>query len=154
MLYERHVVEVYQYVHRRCRDRTMAEDVTHDVFLAAVRTLDDPDSITVGWLIRVARNRMVDVLRRQHRYKEKLRVIRGGQVDEVDLSSQWVDRVRLEAAMEKLSIEHRLVLTLHYLDGIPVPALAKELGRTVKAIEGVVARAKRNLQRELGARDG
>jgi RNA polymerase sigma-70 factor (ECF subfamily) len=132
----------------------MAEDVTHDVFLAAVRTLDDPDSITVGWLIRVARNRMVDVLRRQQRHDEKLRLVGSGRVDEIDLGSRWLDRIRIEAAMEKLSVEHRLVLSLHYLDGYTVPALAKELGRTVKAVEGVVARAKRNLQRELGDRDG
>ena len=53
-----------------------------------------------------------------------------------------------------MSVEHRLVLTLHYLDGYTVPALAKELGRSVKSVEGLVIRAKRNLQRELGARNG
>jgi DNA-directed RNA polymerase specialized sigma24 family protein len=47
-LYETHVGEVYQYVHRRCRDRATAEDVTHDVFVSAVRTVDDPASITIA----------------------------------------------------------------------------------------------------------
>jgi RNA polymerase sigma-70 factor (ECF subfamily) len=148
-LYDAHVVEVYQFVHRRCRDRAMAEDVTHDAFLTAVRTVDDPNTITVGWLIRVARNRMIDVLRRQNRHTDKLRLIRGQGAAAADPSEAWVDRVTVERAMDALGVEHRLVLTLHLLDGYTAPALAQELGRTVKSIERSIARAKVNLQREL-----
>lgn len=153
-LYENHVVDVYQYVHRRCRDRATAEDVTHDVFVSAVRTVDDPATITIAWLLRVARNRLVDIMRRQGRYADKLRLIRGELPDVTDLTDAWVDRLAVTQALQELSVEHRLVLTLHYLDGYTIPALAKELGRSVKSVEGLVTRARRNLQRELGAQDG
>ncbi|MEM7139782.1 MAG: sigma-70 family RNA polymerase sigma factor [Actinomycetota bacterium] len=153
-LYDAHVVEVYRYVHRRCQDHPLAEDVTHDVFVTAVRTVDDPGTITIGWLLRVARNRLIDLMRRQARYADKLRLIRGGLSDEIDLGGTWVDRVVVTEALEELSVEHRLVLTLHYLDGYTVPALAHELDRTVKSVERLVDRARRNLRRELGGRHG
>ena len=75
-IYDAHVDEVYRYVHRLCLDHAIAEDVTQDVFLAALgRTGEE---VTVGWLIRSARNRMIDLVRREATYREKLRFLRGG----------------------------------------------------------------------------
>ena len=153
-LYDANVVEVYRYVHRRCQDITLAEDITHDVFVTAVRTVDDPSAISIGWLLRVARNRLIDLMRRQTRHDDKLRLIQGELVDDVDLAAAWVDGVIVTEALEALSVDHRLVLTLHYLDGLTVPALAEEIGRSVKAAERLVERALANLRRELGARNG
>ena len=65
-----------------------------------------------------------------------------------------VDRVAVEKALSRLSVEHRVVLTVHYLDGYTVPALATDLGRSVKSVEGLVTRAKRNFRRELGSTHG
>lgn len=153
-LYDAYVVEVYQYVHRRCRNIALAEDVTQDVFVTAVHTVEDPSTISIGWLLRVARNRLIDLMRRQTRYAGKLRLIKGGLDDRVDVAGAWVDSVVIGEALEALSVDHRLVLTLHYLDGYTVPALAEELGRSVKAAERLVERALKNLRRELGDRHG
>ena len=112
-LYERHAIEVYRYVHRRCRDAALAEDVTQDTFLAAVRTVDDPGEVTVGWLIRVARNRLLDVLRRQARYEGKLQLA-SGRSEVADEPAAVVGRLRMTAALEELRVEHRIVLMLHY----------------------------------------
>ena len=153
-LYDDHVSEVYQYIHRRCQDVALAEDLTQDVFLSAVRSFDDPSSISIGWLLRAARNRLIDVIRRQTRYTGKLLLIRGGLDDRVDLAGHWVDTVVVTQALETLSTDHRIALTLHYLDGYTVPALAEELGRSVKAAERLVERGLANLRNELGERHG
>ena len=151
-LYDLNVAEVYRFIHRRCRDRVMAEDVAHDTFLTAVKTMDDPSEINIGWLLKVAHNRLVDVLRRQGSYAGKLRLIGSGSSGG-DHEDDTVQRLRVEAALEHLSVEHRLVLTLHYLDGKTIPELADELGRSVKSVEGMVTRARRNLERELEKAD-
>jgi RNA polymerase sigma-70 factor, ECF subfamily len=151
-LYEQHAVEVYRYVHRRCRDRALAEDVTQDAFLAAVRSVDDPATITAGWLIQVARNRLLDVLRRQARYEGKLRLV-GGREVVADEPAVVVGRLRMTAALEELRVEHRVVLMLHYVDGLTVTALADELGRTPKAVEALLTRARRALRSELEGSD-
>jgi RNA polymerase sigma-70 factor, ECF subfamily len=151
-LYEKHAIEVYRYVHRRCRDQALAEDITQDAFLAAVRTVADPASITVGWLIQVARNRLLDVLRRQTRYDGKLRLV-GARGETDDEPAAVVDRLRMTAALEALKVEHRVVLMLHYVDGLTVAALAVELGRSPKGVEALLTRARRSLRTELERSD-
>ena len=146
-LYDRHVHEVYRFVHQRCRDHTLTEDITQETFIAALNSVDGPSSVSAGWLITVARNRLVDVLRRHDRHERKLRLVSaaGVQFDEVDPT----ERLRIESALEELSVDHRLVLTLHYIDGFTVPALAERLGRSVKSVEGLVTRARRELRVRL-----
>lgn len=152
-LYGAHVSEVFRYVHRRCGDRAVAEDVTQDVFLAAVRTAN-PHSVSIGWLIRVARNRLIDVMRRQARLSDKLGVIHDGAVGlDIHLDAAVVDRLIVVEALRRLSIDHRIVLTLHYLDGYSAPALAEELGRSVRSVEGLLFRAREGLRRELVSND-
>lgn len=152
-VYDEHVAEVYRFVHRRCRDRATAEDVTQDTFLTAVRTIEDPADVSIGWLIAVARNRLMDVLRRQSRYAGKLRVIGRG-ADQDDPGAGLAEQMLMREALAHLDVEHRLVLTLHYVDGLTIGALADELGRSPKAVEALVTRARRNLRRELEATDG
>lgn len=153
-LYDAHVAEVYRFVHRRCRDRAAAEDITQDVFLTAVRTVEDPAEINTGWLITVARNRLMDLVRREGRYADKLRLIANAVAGGGDHSSSVVERERVRAALEHLSVEHRVVLCLHYLDGLTVAAMATELGGSVKAVESLITRARRRLVAELEATDG
>lgn len=149
-VFDAHVDEVYRFLHRRCRDHALAEDITQETFLTAIRRGDDPGSITVGWLITVARNRLVDVLRREAGHEGKLRLVVGcGRSSEPD--AELVERLRVEGALNKLRVEHRVVLTLHYIDGLTVPALADQLGRSVKSIEGLVTRARRELRDLLDA---
>jgi RNA polymerase sigma-70 factor (ECF subfamily) len=153
-LYRAHVSEVFRYVHRRCGDRAVAEDVTQDVFLTAVRTAGDPHSVSIGWLIRVARNRLIDVMRRQARLSDKLGVIHDRAVGlDIHLDAAVVDRLIVVEALRRLSIDHRIVLTLHYLDGYSAPALAEELGRSVRSVEGLLFRAREGLRRELVSND-
>lgn len=146
-MYDVHVRDVYRYVYRRCRDRAMAEDITQDTFMRAILATDDPTSISIGWLITVARNRLVDVLRRKTRYEGKLRLVGTSGEDELDV--ELTERLRVQAALSELSVDQRLVLTLHYIDGFTVPALAEHLGRSLKSVEGLVTRARRALRAEL-----
>lgn len=151
-VYDAHVDEVYRYIHRRCQDHTLAEDITQDTFIAAIRATDDPNTITIGWLITVARNRLFDVLRRKTNYEEKLRLVADNarSVDQIDIA----ERLRVEAAMERLPVHYRLVLTLHYINGLTVGAIADELDRSVKSIEGLVTRARKELTAVLDETDG
>jgi RNA polymerase sigma-70 factor (ECF subfamily) len=146
-LYDAHVDEVYRFVHRRCRDHALSEDITQETFVTAIRGSRDPSSISVGWLITVARNRLVDVLRRQTNYEGKLRLVGASESDDYD--AQLAERMRIEAALNELSVEYRLVLTLRYIDGMSVLELADHLGRSAKSVEGLITRARRAMRRQL-----
>lgn len=148
-LYDAHVDTVYRYVYRRCRDHALAEDVTQETFVDVVRSEVEPSTVTVAWLLTVARNKLVDILRRQIRYEEKLQIIANS------LSSSpvvdTVERLIIEQALESLPVHYRLVITLHYLNGMTIAAIARELERSPKSIEGLMTRARRSLEAELQA---
>ena len=98
-VYDANVDEVYRFVHRRCRDHALAEDITQETFMTAIRSTDDPSSISVGWLLTVARNRLFDVIRRQARYEGKLRLV--GAAEKLDVFVVFpVLRIRACPAVE------------------------------------------------------
>ena len=148
-LFDASAEDLYRYIHRRCRDHGLAEDITQDVFMTAVRG-HHPGEISVGWLKRAARNRLIDVLRRQATYERKLRLVGVNDEEEIDVT----DRLRVEAALGEVSVEHRLVLSLHYLDGMTVGAIAADMGRSHKTVEALITRARRQLRAVLGELDG
>lgn len=112
-LYDASVRDVYRYVHRLCLDHSIAEDVTQDVFVAALS--NPPADISIGWLMRAARNRMIDIVRREATYREKVRFMRRGLDSESDEMDAVVEHLRMHEAMGRLQTGHRIVLMLHSL---------------------------------------
>lgn len=146
-VYRSNVDEVYRYVHQRCRDHALTEDVIQETFFQAMDSGREPSSITVAWLITVARNRLFDILRRQIRYEEKLTLLASSWPETIDSDpAEWL---RVEQALEQVPVHYRLILTLHYVNGSTVPEIAKQLDRTVKSVEGILTRARRAFAEEL-----
>lgn len=146
-LYDAHVREVYRYVHRLCHDHSIAEDVTQDVFVAALS--EPPVDISVGWLMRAARNRMIDIVRRETNYREKVTILRRGLDGHGDEMEAVVEHLRMHEAIGRLRTGHRIVLMLHYGDDLGVAELAEALGRSYKGAEALLARARAALRAEL-----
>lgn len=146
-VYDRHVAEVHRYVHRICRDLDLAADVTQDVFLTAVRTVEDPTEITIGWLRRVARNRLIDLIRRDDTLRRKLRLV--SSEDSADHGPSVVEQIRVERAMAGLRPGQRVALVLFHVDGLSVAELAAELGRSPKGAEALLTRARAALRARL-----
>ena len=151
-LYNAHLDEVYRFIYRRCRDHSLTQDIVQETFLAAVRSTTDPNALTVSWLITVARRRLFDVLRSRMRAEDKLRQLINSvkPTDGFDVT----ERLRVEAALNELPVDYRLVLTLHYFDGFTVAAIADQLGRSFKSVEGLLTRARRALRGELDLDEG
>ncbi len=82
-LYDDALPEIYGYLHRRCRDRTTAEDLTTEVFLAAVDSINRSvvGDVTVAWLIGIARHKLVDHWRRVEREDRRLEAVAGSMVE-------------------------------------------------------------------------
>ena len=69
-LYERHASLLYALVLRIVHDRSEAEDVLQDVLLRIWQRADTYDRLygaPRAWLVRIARNRAIDVLRARRR---------------------------------------------------------------------------------------
>jgi RNA polymerase sigma-70 factor, ECF subfamily len=148
--YRRALPEVYGYLRDRCGDVSLAEDLTADTFVTAARRWRDGDaaSLDVPWLITVARNKLVDYWRRAAREERRLRLVGDDQSRDAEMwpEDEPFDLDALLVTMQRLAPQHRLALTLRYLDGLSVPEVAAAFGRTVHATEAVLVRARRALR--------
>ena len=151
-IYDHAVVEVYAYLRARCGHRALAEDLTADTFLAAVGQVERGrvDEVTVAWLIGIARHKLLDEWRRAAR-RPRSEPFDDADAAElsVDGDEVWdaiIDRHLVGDVMDALGPHHRSALTLRYFDGLPVPAVAAHLGRTVEATETLLVRARRRFR--------
>jgi RNA polymerase sigma-70 factor (ECF subfamily) len=148
-LYPTAVRDVYGFLLPRCGgDARLAEDLTADAFMAAVEGVQrgKVEEVTTGWLITVARRRLVDHWRKQEREARKLRVVAGGLTETDDPWDDEVDVVATRAALDELTGDHRAVLTLRYLDGLSVTEVADLMVRSVAATDSLLQRARAALR--------
>lgn len=146
--YRTHLPDVYGYLLRLCAgDRSQAEDLTQDVWVALVEELRQgrTERADVRWLITVARSRFIDAARRERRRQSKLELIRREQPrDEEPSSGEVLDR------LDRLQPLHRAVLVLRYVDDLSVPAVAAAIGRNLTATNSLLSRARAELRRVSG----
>jgi RNA polymerase sigma-70 factor (ECF subfamily) len=142
-LYDRALPQVYGYLRARVPGDALAEDLTAETFLAAVQAVrkQPPPDLTIGWLVTVARNKLVDHWRRSAREERSLQLASDEDVNEEDVD-QHFERMRAREVLAELGAHHRAALTLRYLDGLSVPEVAEFLGRTVHATEALLVRAR------------
>jgi len=140
-LFDRALPEVYHYLLHRCRERSTAEDLTSETFLAAVDAIkrDLVPTPSVAWLIGIARHKLVDHWRRVGRESRHLAAIAGDEWVELDTV---VDRGRAMDVLAELNPSQRTALTLRHVDGLPVAEVAAVIGRSVHATETLLARAR------------
>jgi len=160
LLYDRHSGRIYRYVYARLRDRTMAEDVTAEVFFKALKGLGSYRP-TVGefsaWLYRIAGNAVIDHLRAR-----RPTVSLDEQLDRSDLSlpveQQVIDRVEVEQvwrAVNDLTDAQRTAVTLRLERDLPIAEIAGRMNRSEGAVKlllhrGMAAVRERLAELEIG----
>ena len=138
---------MYGYLLPRCGSVADAEDLTAETFMAAVAALarPDPPSVSVPWLIGVARHKLVDHWRRDERERRGLAAVGPDQPD--DPWEELLDTSAAYAALARLPGPQRAALTLRYLDGLAVSEIAELLNRTPRGTETLLVRARAALRR-------
>jgi RNA polymerase sigma-70 factor (ECF subfamily) len=149
--YERHVGDVFGLVyHLLGGDRGAAEDICQEVWLVAIESFDrfDPDRGRLrDWLLGIARYRAL-----RHR-----RRVSGLNPDDhaVGLSEElpppdlleMVERADVvRGALLCLENDRRRVLLDKYVDGCSIAEIAAQTGRSAKAVESLLSRARAQLR--------
>jgi RNA polymerase sigma-70 factor (ECF subfamily) len=154
-LYQRHLPSVWRFAFSRLAGNTAAaEDVVSETFLAAVRQIGRlaPEGGSVGgWLIGIARHKVQDLRRRGARRSaaltEKITAAQAAPADDPSASLETAElRQRVGAIMDGLEDDERAVLEWKYLDGLSVREMAARLGRTEKAVEAALYRARQSFR--------
>ena len=143
--------DVHRYVSRLTGgDVQLTEDIVQETFIAVIRqSRARPDvPIGVGWVMRTARNRLIDHVRARDR--DRLRVERHVAGEELDTPASDFGTVSAEQArwlLASLPEHERLALALHTVDQLTIVEVAQLLGRSVEATTSLIARARRRLRK-------
>ncbi|MCG8342359.1 MAG: RNA polymerase sigma factor [Chlorobiales bacterium] len=145
-------------------NREDAEDIAQEVFLEAYRSLDSfrQESKLSTWIYRIAVTKSLDHLRkkkRKKRFSSLKRVIgMNDPVEEITPPSQetpadvltGTERTEtLQNALDSLPDNQKTAFLLSKYDGYSNQEIAELLHTTVSAVESLVHRAKKNLQKKL-----
>src|SRR4051812_23132562 len=137
LLYERYAPRIGAYLTRLLDDEHLAQDLTHEVFVSALRRLrtDRPPIAFGPWLYRIARNASIDVHRRAQIVRQvpldgagEERQSLSGENTTEDIAEvrQWLEQLR--DVLGGLSETHRTVLVLRELEGLSNGGIGGGLG--------------------------
>ena len=145
----RYANAIYGYVNHRLAPRTdLVEDVVQDVFLAALASLASfqGTSSLRTWLLGIARHKVEDHYRRRLRAPEPLDEEAAGASTDDPLPDEAIDRERVrekaQQVLQQLPEAHRVVLVWRYWENRSVRDIAEATGKTEKAVERMLARAR------------
>jgi len=137
--YERALPRVYGYLLHRCGSVSVAEDLAQETFLAAVTELKRGRGVDapLPWIFGIARHKLLDHYRREERRAREAAV---GVPDAVTLPGETDGRAL--SALAAVPPAQRIALVLRHADGLSVPEVAAALGRSVEAVESLLARGR------------
>lgn len=138
------------------RQRVDPEDVLQDTFVRGLHSLSRFDWRGDGsfsrWIEAIADHVALDVARRQSR-RPALRIDGDPSGDDGPPSKAMRRRERrnrLQEALESLSEEHRTVLKLSRMEGLPISDIAARMDRSESAVKNLLLRATRKLRESFG----
>lgn len=145
---------IYPFVRRRLSPRTeMIEDLMQEILISAWQNLATfrRDVELRGWVIGIARHKVDDY------YRKRIRELA---IDENDLETEAALSPRMEEKLEAAAEQERVERTLaqlpeayglaliwRYRDGKSLREMAEVIGRTEKAMERLLARARESFKK-------
>jgi len=144
---------IFNYVLRMVGNRTLAEDLTQDVFLRVFQGLRGYSSRArfTTWLYQVAKNRVVDELRSEERRPRALVMIDDApQLEVVDAPIELNEAISvLWRSVEELSPDLKEALLLRDISGLSYNEIADTLDVTLATVKWRIFKAREEVQRAL-----
>lgn len=157
MLYERHGRIAFASAMRICGERALAEDAVQEAFLSVWRghaMYDRKRGNVRSWVLTIARNRAIDVLRRaahdRSEIVEEAIEDRLEAMERTDVEVGRRERVReLRGALDVLPLEQSSVIELAFYGGYTQAEIAAMLGAPVGTVKGRMRLGLQKLRAEL-----
>jgi len=150
---------VYAFIRQRLSPRLdLVEDLVQEVFIAAWENLNSfrGASPLRAWLLGIARHKVEDYYRRRLQSAQPLEPATAEELPAEDLDMEGIaDRERTERrarqVLEELPERYRVALQWRYWEKRSTRQMAKAVGRSEKAIERLLARAREQFRRRWQA---
>lgn len=155
-----HLDRLYRYARQLTQDPSLAEDLVQTLLLKLYQRDERIDQLEKAgsWLARALHNLYVDEVRKHTRTALDIADCND------DLLAEWpsevasspeavterfFERDRLQAALNRLSAEHRAVVAWHDIEGYSLEELARDGDIAVGTLKSRLHRARANLRRFL-----
>jgi RNA polymerase sigma-70 factor (TIGR02952 family) len=156
MLYDHYHPSVYRFLYYRVGQVALAEDLTSETFLRAMRRIDSftwQGKDIAAWFVTIARNLIADhVKSAKFRFEVATADMRDAdeRVDapEAEVLNRLRDE-RLVSAIRELGPDQAECITLRFLQGLSLADTAKVLGKSEGAVKQLQLRATRALRKSL-----
>lgn len=143
---------IFFYVRRLVRSEEDAWDVLQQTWvdvLGSIGRLRDTSRI-LPWLYRIARNRAVSHIRKESRaVMVPLDDLTADIAEVPDSDFDQQDAADIRAALEMLSVTHREVLTLHFLEDFGIDEIAEVTGTPPGTVKSRLHYGKQALRKAL-----
>ena len=161
LLIRRYQERIYATLYNMTSNHEDANDLTQETFIKAYKALKSfkVDSSFFTWIYRIGVNKTINFLKqRKNRSAMSLNDLDFNAEHDPDLVALVSDKTpyrdaglselqdRLNAAMLKLSEPHRLVVTLHDIQGLPHEEIAKIMECNVGTVRSRLFYARQQLQ--------
>ena len=160
LIYDRYMDTVFRFIYFRVGNRQLAEDLTSDTFLRALKRIGSftwQGRDLGAWLVTIARNLVADHFK-SGRYRLEIttgdvldadREDRGPEGSPEAAVVDHITNVTLLTAVKQLNPEQQECIVLRFLQGFSVAETAKAMGKNEGAIKALQYRAVRALARLL-----
>lgn len=160
-LYERYADALFAFIyHRLDAPRTDVEEIWQETWLAALHAIGSyrGQSQLFTWLCSLARHKIADCCRKRGRQVQVLtddsleivEAIQGSDPLPEEVLARRDVRSRVVQTLMALPDEYRLALVARYADGCSVDQVAQQLGKSYKAAESLLSRAKAAFRAAFG----
>ncbi|GAB5468138.1 MAG: sigma-70 family RNA polymerase sigma factor [Rhodospirillales bacterium] len=155
-LYIRYNNALYAFVMSRCDDAGLASDCVHDTLLDVWRTADRfaGKSSVKTWLFSIARNKLVDALRKRGTlsFVETVPESEDTAPNPEAAAIAAAETAQLQACLERLSDTQRAAIRLAFVEDLRYPEIAEIEAVPVGTIKTRIFHAKQALMRCLEKR--
>jgi len=146
-----HHADVYRYAYRLAGSAVDAEDLTQQTFLAAQIKLTQLRSTETAraWLFAILRNCYLKSRRRRVPLTAASLELDVNDIPAEAVLTSGIDRERLQAAVDALPDDYKLVLLMFYFEDCSYRDIAARLGIPLGTVMSRLARAKGQLRGRL-----
>ena len=150
-----HHAILYRYAYRLSGSSADAEDLVQQVFLTAHRKLDQVQSATAvrSWLFAVLRNAYLKTCKKRGLVNAGDLDLSLDNVPEEIPDPPLIDSQELQAALDELPSEFRVVVLMFYFEHRSYKEIAGELELPIGTVMSRLSRAKSHLRMRLSAEE-
>lgn len=148
----RHQAEAWRVAYRFTGDAAEAEDLAQEAFLRVLDTAPryEPQASFRTYLFRIINRLCIDHVRKKRpTATDNLPSLADDSPSPPQQAGQTERDALIQAALNALPADYRMAVVLRYFEGLNEAEMADVMGRSVKAVERLLARAKATLAPHL-----